>query len=115
MTDHDHVRELADRAAEKQRRGEELGLEFELDFASLTDDQRDEFMALLEQRGAHHQERLEAVAAEYAAAKALLRLQVRMAPGMSLTEAIDTGRIGLLEVIRAIRAVPDPLAGQSPD
>jgi hypothetical protein len=57
----DEIRAMADRMRAKQRRGEELGLEFEIDFASLTDEERDEFVALMEQRGAHGKEKLEAL------------------------------------------------------
>ena len=42
-------------------------------------------------------------------------LQVERAPGMSLTEAIGSGHIGVMEVIEAIRsAVHDPLAQEKP-
>jgi hypothetical protein len=61
-------------------------------------------------RAAHSEERREAVEAQSRALKALLRLQVRRASGMSLREAIGSGHIGLLEVVEAIGAVPDPLA-----
>jgi hypothetical protein len=78
---------------------------------ALTGDERDELMALLDGRIAHGEERLEALEENNRALKALLVLQVQRAPGMTLTEAIGSGRIGILEVIQAIRgAVPDPLA-----
>ena len=35
--------------------------------------------------------------------KALLVLQVERAPGMSLTEAIGSGHIGVMEVVETIR------------
>ena len=46
----DEIAELADRLRAKLRRGEEPGLEFEIEFASLTDDEPDEFLALFDQR-----------------------------------------------------------------
>jgi hypothetical protein len=49
----DEITELADRLRAKQRRGEELGLEFEIDFASLTDEERPAFIALMNERIAH--------------------------------------------------------------
>lgn len=54
----DEIAELADRLRAKRRRGEEPGLEFEIEFASLTDDERDEFLALLDQRASHGEEKL---------------------------------------------------------
>ena len=105
MTDRDHVRELADM--------EDLN---EIDWAGLTDEERDEFMALMDARIVHKKEKLEALEAENRALKALLRLQVRNAPGMTVPEAIGSGRIGLLEVVHAISgAVPDALAGPLSD
>jgi hypothetical protein len=68
----------------------------------------------MDQRIAHGEEKLEAIEGEVAALKALLRLQVRRAPGMSLWEAIGSGQIGLQEVVEAIRALPDPLAQGGP-
>ena len=82
------VTELADRLLARQRRGEELGSEFEIEYGALTDDERDAYDALVEQRLAHGQERLEAIEATNAALKELLRLQVRKAPGMTVREAI---------------------------
>lgn len=73
----DEITELADRLRAKQRRGEELGLEFEIEFGALTDDERDEFLALQDQRIAHGEERVEAIEAQNRALKALLRVQVR--------------------------------------
>jgi hypothetical protein len=65
----------------------------------------------MEQRKVHGGERLEALEENIRTLKALLVLQVERAPGMTLTAAIGTGCIGILEVIEAIRgAVPDPLA-----
>jgi hypothetical protein len=61
MTDRDEVAELADRLLAKQRRGEELGVEFEIEFGALTDEERDDFMALMDERAAHGEEMLEAI------------------------------------------------------
>jgi predicted Fe-S protein YdhL (DUF1289 family) len=115
MTEYGAVAELADRMLEKYRRGEEPGLEDRLAWDGLTDEERDQFMALMEQRAAHGEECLEAIEAQSRALKALLRLQVRRAPSMSIREAIGSGHFGLLEVAEAIGAVPDPLAGHKPD
>lgn len=52
----DEIAELADRLRAKLRRGEEPGLEFEIEFASLTDDERDEFLVLFDQRASHGEE-----------------------------------------------------------
>lgn len=110
MTNRDEVTELADRLQARQQRGESWDLEFEVEFGGLTDEQRDEFMALMHERIAHRKERKEALEAQNRALKALLRLQVQRAPGMAVREAIG-GHISLLEVVNAIDgAVPDPLA-----
>lgn len=53
----DEIAELADRLRAKLRRGEEPGLEFEIEFASLTDDEPDEFLALFDQRASHGEEK----------------------------------------------------------
>ena len=86
--DRDLVAELADRLQAK--RGEELGIEFLIDFASLTDEEQDDFLALMDERAAHGEERLEAIEVQNRALKALLSLQVQRAPGM-LWEAL--GRV----------------------
>ena len=80
----------------------------EIEFGALTDEERDDFLALMDERAAHAEERLEAIEVQNRALKALLRLQVQTAPGMSLREAIGSGHIGLLEVVDAIQGVPDP-------
>jgi hypothetical protein len=70
-------------------------------------------MALLDERIAHREERLEGITETNRALKALFVLWVRSdaPPGMSLPEAIGSGHIRLLEVVEAILgAVPDPLA-----
>jgi hypothetical protein len=86
---------------------------FEIEWGALTADERDELMAQVEQRKAHGGERMEALQENIRVLEARLVLQVERAPGMTLRAAIGTGRIGILEVIEAIRgAVPDPLAQQ---
>lgn len=102
----DEITELADRLRVKQRRGEGWELEFEVEYGGLTDEQRDDFLTLHSERIAHGEERLEAIEAQNRALKALLRLQVRRAPGMTVREAIGSGRISILEVVEALRAVP---------
>ena len=104
----DRITELADRLLARQRRGERWDLEFEIEYGALTDEEQDAYDALVEQRVAHGQERLEAIEATNAALKELLRLQVRKAPGMTVREAIGSGHISLLEVVEAIHGVPDP-------
>jgi hypothetical protein len=96
----DEVTELADLMTEHQRRGEELDhLEFRLRWASLTDEERDRFFALMNQRLAHRMEKLEALQEEDRLLKILLRL--------------DVGLITPLQAVHQIRgAVPDPLARQ---
>lgn len=107
----DAITELADRLLARQRRGEEWGLEFEIEYGALTDEERSAFDALVEQRIAHGQERLEAIEATNAALKALLRLLVGSdaPPGATLAEALDAGHIGWLDVVDAIHGVvPNP-------
>jgi hypothetical protein len=105
MTDRDEIADLADRTPVMSE------FEFAIEWESLTGAEQDEFMALMHQRTAHGREKLEAIDETNRALKALLMLNVERAPGMSLTEAIGSGRVGLLEVVEAIRAVPDPLSG----
>jgi predicted Fe-S protein YdhL (DUF1289 family) len=111
----DEIADLADRLLAKQRRVEELDFEFAIEWGSLTGDERDELLALIEQRRAHREERLQAIEENVGALKALLVLLVRSAPpGMSLPEAIGSGHIGLMEVVETIRgAVPGPLPERS--
>jgi hypothetical protein len=104
---YDEVTELADRAPEMSE------FEFAIEWGSLTGDERDELMALLNGRIAHGEERLEAVNANVGALKALLVLLVQSdaPPGMLLPEAIGSGYIGIREVVETINgAVPDRLA-----
>jgi hypothetical protein len=101
----DEITELADRAPEMSE------FEFAIEWGSLTAVEQDEFMALMRHRRAHGEEKLEAMEETSRALRALLVLNVARTPGMDLPEAIGSGRIGLLEVIDAIRgAVPDPVA-----
>jgi hypothetical protein len=114
IPDSDEVADLADRLRAKLRRGEDPSYELGIEFAALTAAEQERFIVLIEQRAAHGTEQLEAVEENVRAIKALLVLQAERAPGMSLPEAIGSGRIGLLEVVEAIRgAVPDPLAQES--
>jgi hypothetical protein len=101
----DEIADLADRMTA------DAEFEFEIEWGALTGEERDELLALLDERIAHRKERLEHVTETNRALKALLVLNVQRAPGMSLPEAIGSGHIGLLDVIETIRgAVPDPLA-----
>ena len=106
------VAELADRVRAKYLRGDEPGLEDEIDFASLTDAERDDFMALLDQRASHSEERLGGLAENVRILRALLDLVERSGapPGATLGEALVAGYVSALEVVEAVRAVPDPLA-----
>jgi hypothetical protein len=74
MTDHDHIADLADRMRAKQRRGEDLEFEFALEFGALTEDEREEFVALLNERTAHAKEVLEAIKENVADLAPALRL-----------------------------------------
>jgi len=98
MTDRDEIADLADRSRAMSE------FQFGIEFAALTDAEREEFMALLEQRTAHGVEKLEAIEANVRAAKALLVLQVEKAPGMTLAEAVGAGRISIKDTIEAIRS-----------
>jgi hypothetical protein len=57
----DEVRDLADRIAAKQRRGEEWRSEFSVEFWGFTAAEKWEYVALMEQRNAHRDEELEAI------------------------------------------------------
>jgi hypothetical protein len=111
MNDRDEVAELADRLLAKQRRGEELGVEFEVEFGALTDDERDEFVALMDERAAHGEEKLEALVEDNRVLLALCDLVASRGapPGTTLGRAVVAGYVSLLEVVQAVRAVPDPL------
>jgi hypothetical protein len=70
-------------------------------------------VALINERAAHREERLEAIQAQVGALKALLRLLISSdaPPRATLAEALDASHISLVEVVESIRgAVPDPLA-----
>jgi hypothetical protein len=102
MTDHDEVADLADRMRAKMRRGEEPGIELAIEFGALTEEERDAFMALVEQRRAQGEERHEALVEN-----------VRI---LRLLFAYQEGAITALEFVERVRgAVPDPLAQQKPD
>lgn len=115
--DRDEVRELADRMREKMRRGEEPGLEFEIDFASLAPDERDEFVALMNERAAHGNEKLEAIEEDNRVLLALWDLMESSGapPGTTLGTALDAGYVGVMEVIGTIRAAGPDLVGHEPD
>ena len=83
---------------------------FEIEWEALAADERDDYMALLNQRIAHREERLEAITETNRALKALLVLLVSNGGG-TVGEALVEGRVTLLEVVEAIRgAAADPLA-----
>ena len=52
------VADLADRMRAKQRRREDIEFEFRIEWGALTDEARDAFMALMDQRRAHGEEQL---------------------------------------------------------
>ena len=58
------------------------------------DEEKDGFMALMGQRTAHARDMLEALEANVRVLQGLLVLLVRDASGMTLGEALQTGRIG---------------------
>ena len=117
MTDPDVIVDLADRMRAKQRRGEDTDFEFEIDFYSLTAAEQDAFVALLNERIAHGEERAEALDETNRILRALVDVLTSSAPpGMTLGEALQGGYIGVLDVVEAIRGgVLDPLAEQEPD
>jgi hypothetical protein len=112
----DEIAELADRMRAKQLRGEEPGMELAVDFFSLTGEEQDRYIMLMNERTAHGKERVEALEASNAAMKSLLRLQVRSdaPPDATLAEAIDAGHISWLEIIEAIDGGSYRLAEQAP-
>jgi hypothetical protein len=77
---------------------------------ALTGAEQAEFMALMDQRIARGEEKLEAVSENVRAAKALLVLLVRSgAPGdMGIGQALWSGYIGIQDVVEAIRGVVPP-------
>jgi hypothetical protein len=105
----DEIADLADRSRAMSE------FEFAIEWGSLTAAEQDEYIALMRQRTAHGEEVLEATEANIRVLQALLVLQVERAPGMTLTEAIGSGQIGVMEVIETIRsAEPDPMAQRRP-
>ena len=93
MTDHDDVADLADPARAMS------GFQFAIEWAALTDAEPDEFMALMRQRSAHGEEKLEA-----------LEEHVRV---LRLLFAYQEEAITAREFVERVRgAVPDPLAQQ---
>ena len=104
------IADLADRMAAKHRRSEDLEFEFEIEWGALTGDERDDYMALLNQRIAHGEEGLEGIIDTNRALKAVFVLVVCNGGG-TVGEALVEGRITVRDVVEAIRgAVPDPLA-----
>ena len=94
MTNRDVVAEFADRIRERQRRGEDYEAEFEIEWESLTDEERDDFLALMKQRTAHSAEVLAALAEN-----------VRI---LWLLFAWKEGALTTLEFVERVRgAVPD--------
>jgi hypothetical protein len=90
MTHRDEIAELADRARELSE------FEFEIEFAALTEEERDAFFALFDERKAHGEERLEALQEDNRVLRLLL--------------AYREGAITAREFVEAVRgAVPDPL------
>jgi hypothetical protein len=88
MTHRDEIAELADRARELSE------FEFEIEFAALTEEERDAFFALFDERKAHGEERLEALQED----------------NRVLLLAYREGAITAREFVEAVRgAVPDPL------
>jgi hypothetical protein len=102
MSERDEIADLADRARGMSE------FEFAIEWGSLTGAEQDEFMALMEQRRAHGEEKLEAKLEVIQALRALLVLNIERAPNMLLAEAIGSGDISLLEVVEAIRGATMP-------
>ena len=102
----DEIADLADRMLAKHRRGEDAEFEFAIEWGALTDAEREDFMALMRQRIAHREERLDVIEETNRLLTALVMLIVRSnAPaGMTLTEALDAGYVGWMEVIETIRS-----------
>jgi hypothetical protein len=107
----DEIADLADRMLAKHRRGEAPDFEFAIEWGALTDEERDRYMALMDQRIAHGEEVLEAIQENVRILEELFRVWLRSdAPAdMLLPEAIGRGYIGIQEVIDALRgAMTDP-------
>ncbi len=104
--DRDEVTELADRLLAKQRRGEELGVEFEIEFGALTDEERDDFIALMDERAAHGEEKLEALGENVRVLRALLGLieSSGAPPGTTLGQALVAGYVSVVALVESIRS-----------
>ncbi len=98
--DHDAVVDLADRARAVSE------FQFAIEWAGLTGEEQAAFMALMDQRCARGEEKLEAIAEGNRLLIALAMLVVRSdAPlGTGLGEALTAGYIGPLDVIETIRS-----------
>jgi hypothetical protein len=97
----------------KERRGEDFEFEFAIEFGAFTAAEQDDYVALMEERIAHGEERLEALQEDNRVLLALLDLveSSDAPPGTTLWEAGQAGYIGVMQVVETIRgAVPDPLA-----
>jgi hypothetical protein len=88
MTDRDEVTELADRVQARQRRGEDAGLEFEIEWHALTPEEREEFQALMDQRVAAGLEKLEALDEENRVLSLLLAHQQGAITAMEFAERV---------------------------
>jgi hypothetical protein len=82
------VADLADRAQAKQRRGEDLEFEFAIDWGSLTGEERDEFIALMQQQAAHGEERLEALQENVRILQLLLAYRERAITALEFVERV---------------------------
>ena len=80
---------------------------------ALTDEERDDIVALMDERAAHGEEKLEALKENVRVLFALLDLLESSGapPGTTLGQVLVAGYVSVLEVVESIRgAVPDPLA-----
>lgn len=96
----DLLAEIADRWLERYGRGDDPGLEEELDWGGLTELERGQLMDLIEQRRLAREERLEAAEAEVRALEAVADL---VPSGATLGEALTAGDVTPEQVITAIR------------
>ena len=111
----DEIADLADRMAAKHRRGEDPEFEFEIEWGRSPTTSGTSIVALMDERIAHGEEKLEALDENNRVLLALLDLleSSDAPPGTTLWEAGQAGYIGVMEVVETIRgAVPDPLAQQ---
>lgn len=106
LNDPDPVVELADRMRAKQLRGENTDLELEIDFHSFNATEQAEFIALMNGRKAHAQDKLEGLAENVRILLALDALLEAKAPsGLTLWEAGEAGYITVLDLVEAIRSI----------